>query len=75
MSGSKVTVETPPLGDYRRTHLISLIDSVRDKIIAKGILEEAELNKHREALAQHLKDPATTVIDKLLVQCWGQKTR
>jgi hypothetical protein len=72
---TKVTVETPPLGDYRRTHLISLIDSVRDKIIAKGMLEEAELNKHREALAQHLKDPATTVIDKLLVQCWGQKTR
>ena len=31
--------ETPPPGDYRRTHLISLIDSVRDKIVAKGILE------------------------------------
>jgi SAM-dependent methyltransferase len=72
---TKVTVETPPLGDYRRTHLISLIDSVRDKIIAKGVLDEAKLNEHREALAQHLKDPATTVIDKLLVQCWGQKSR
>lgn len=72
---TKVTVETPPLGDYRRTHLISLIDSVREKIIAKGVLDEATLNEHREALAQHLKDPATTVIDKLLVQCWGQKSR
>jgi len=72
---TKVTVETPQLGDYRRTHLISLIDSVRDKIIAKGVLDEAKLNEHREALAQHLKDPATTVIDKLLVQCWGQKSR
>lgn len=70
----KVTVETPPLGDYRRTHLISLIDSVRDKIIAGGVLDEAKLNEHREALAQHLKDPATIVIDKLLVQCWGQKS-
>jgi hypothetical protein len=29
----KVTVESPPLGDYRRTHLISLIESVRDKIM------------------------------------------
>lgn len=37
---TKVTVETPPLGDYRRTHLISLIDSVRDKILAKGLLNE-----------------------------------
>jgi SAM-dependent methyltransferase len=70
---TKVTVETPPIGDYRRTHLISLIDSVRDKIVAKGMLDNAQLNEHREALAQHLKDPATTVIDKLLVQCWGQK--
>jgi SAM-dependent methyltransferase len=71
---TKVTVETPPLGDYRRAHLISLIDSVRDKIITKGVLDEVKLNEHREALAQHLKDPATTVIDKLLVQCWGQKS-
>jgi SAM-dependent methyltransferase len=70
---TKVAVETPPLGDYRRTHLVSLIDSIRDKIIAKGLLNEAQLNEHREALMRHLSDPATTVIDKLLVQCWGQK--
>jgi len=71
---TRVTVETPQLGDYRRTHLIALIDSVRDKIIAKGLLKETELNEHREALARHLNDPTTTVIDKLLVQCWGQKS-
>jgi|KBSMisStaDraftv2_1062788.scaffolds.fasta_scaffold561739_1 ubiquinone/menaquinone biosynthesis C-methylase UbiE len=69
----KVTVETPALGDYRRTHLISLIDSVRDKVIAMGLLNEVELKEHREALVCHLNDPATTVIDKLLVQSWGQK--
>jgi len=72
---TKVTVATPPVGDYRRTHLISLVDSLRDKIIAKGVLDEAMLNEHRKRLAQHLEDPATTVIDKLLVQCWGQKSR
>jgi len=72
---TKVTVETPPPGDYRRTHLISLIDSVRDKIVAKGVLTELKLEEHREALAQHLSEPTTTVIDKLLVQCWGQKSR
>lgn len=69
----KVTVESPLQGDYRRTHLISLIDSVRDKIISKGVLDEAKLNEHREA--HHLKDPTTTVIDKLLVQSWGRKPR
>jgi SAM-dependent methyltransferase len=72
---TRVTVATPPPGDYRRTHLISLIDSVREKIIAKGVLDEAKLNEHRQALLHHLDDPATTVIDKLLVQCWGQKSR
>jgi ubiquinone/menaquinone biosynthesis C-methylase UbiE len=72
---TKVTVATPPPGDYRRTHLISLIDSVRDKVVAKGVLDEAKLNEHRQVLARHLEDPATTVIDKLLVQCWGQKSR
>jgi hypothetical protein len=72
---TRVTVATPPPGDYRRTHLISLIDSVRDKIIANGVLDESKLDEHRQALLDHLKDPATTVIDKLLVQCWGQKLR
>jgi SAM-dependent methyltransferase len=33
----KITVETPALGDYRRTHLIALIDSIREKVIAKGL--------------------------------------
>jgi hypothetical protein len=70
-----VTVDTPALVDYRRTHLVSLIDSVRDKVIAKGLLTATELKEHREALVRHLDDPATTVIDKLLVQCWGQKPR
>jgi SAM-dependent methyltransferase len=70
---TRVTVETPPIGDYRRTHLISLIDSVRDKIVAKGVLDAATLEGHRTALVEHLRDPATVVIDKLLVQCWGQK--
>jgi hypothetical protein len=27
------------------------------------------------ALADHLADPGTTLIDKLLVQAWGQKPR
>jgi SAM-dependent methyltransferase len=69
----RVSVETPQPGDYRRTHLPALIDSVRAPIIAKGVLSEAALNEHRDALARHLADPATTVIDKLFVQAWGTK--
>lgn len=68
-----VTVATPKPDDYRRTHLISLIDSVRDKVIAGGLVGESELDEHREALLRHLNDPTTVVIDKLFVQSWGRK--
>src|SRR5574340_253125 len=52
-------------GDYRRTHLVALIDSVSDKIVAKGVLTKDELKEHRDALLRHLGDAKTTVIDKL----------
>jgi SAM-dependent methyltransferase len=71
----KVTVETPPIGDDRRTHLVSLIDSVGEKIIAKGLLAEGALREHKEVLIRHLTDPGTTVVDQLLVQCWGEKSK
>ena len=62
-------------GDPRRTHLLSLVDSVKEKIVAAALLSEKELRRHREALGSHLEDAATTVIDKILVQAWGRKTR
>lgn len=65
--------DTSSPGDYRRTHLVSLIDSIRDGVIAEGLLGESELDRHRTELLDHLADPATTVIDKLLVQAWGRK--
>jgi ubiquinone/menaquinone biosynthesis C-methylase UbiE len=68
-----VHAEMAKPNEYRRTHLISLLDSVRHKIIAAGLLEDQQLQDHREALIGHLNDPATIVIDKLLVQSWGQK--
>ncbi len=32
-----------------------------------------ELSDHMAALAKHLADPATTLIDRLVVQAWGIK--
>jgi len=68
-----IDVDTPVPGDYRRTHLVSLIDSLRDKVVALGLLDEKKLADHRAALMQHLEKPDTVVIDKLFVQAWGQK--
>lgn len=63
----------PQPGQYRRTHLLSLIESVRDKAIGSGVISEAELDRHCAALRSHLTHPATVVIDKLLIQSWGRK--
>lgn len=60
-------------GQYRRTHLVSLLESIKGKAFAMGRMDEREFDAHRSALLEHLADPNTVVIDKLLVQCWGRK--
>jgi ubiquinone/menaquinone biosynthesis C-methylase UbiE len=71
--GSRLHAELPHVGQYRRTHLIALIESTRDKIIAMNVLPEPDLDAHVEALRDHLADPTTVVVDKLLMQAWGRK--
>jgi hypothetical protein len=66
---------TPKVAEYQRTHLLSLIESMREPILASRRLTDPELRAHIAALSEHLADPATTLIDKLLVQAWGQKPR
>lgn len=69
----RVQTAVPEPGQYRRAHLLALIESVRGKVVAAGVMDEAELDHHLAALSGHLADPAVLVIDKLLVQCWGHK--
>jgi hypothetical protein len=69
----KVHVEVAKVGEYRRTHLLSLIESMRDLILDSELIKESELRDHMTALSEHLADPGTTLIDKLIVQAWGQK--
>jgi len=71
----KVHVDAVRPGSHRRTHLFSLLDSLRDKIIALGLLSEQELAFHTEALRGHLENSDTVIIDKLHVQAWGRKAR
>ena len=66
-------VEVVQIGDYRRTHLLSLLESMQDLVIATGRITKAELTNHMAALSDHLADPGTALIDKLMVQAWGQK--
>jgi SAM-dependent methyltransferase len=70
---TKIHIGTVNPGEYRRTHLLSLLDVLHEKVVGSGVLTEAQLNEHRAALVDHLKNPSTLLIDKLLVQAWGQK--
>lgn len=70
---TKVHVRAVEVGDRRRTHRLGLLDVTRPKILATGRLTEAEFDAHRAALAEHLADPATLLIDQLFVQAWGVK--
>jgi SAM-dependent methyltransferase len=71
----KAHVEVAQIGEYRRTHLLSLLESMQDQILASGRTTKTELRTHMAALSEHLADPGTTLIDKLILQAWGQKPR
>ena len=61
----KVHVEVAKVGEYRRTH----------SVVTSGRITKAEPKGRMTALSEHLADPETTLIDKLVVQAWGQKGR
>src|ERR1700687_148210 len=70
---TKVHVRTVEVGESRRTHHLSMLEVMHDKILALGKITEQELRDHKKALLQHLSDPDTLLIDRLLVQAWGVK--
>jgi SAM-dependent methyltransferase len=69
----KVHVDAVQPGAYRRKHLLSLLQSLHDKIVSLKLLTDKELTAHKDALAEHLDNPETIVIDQLLVQAWGER--
>lgn len=70
---TKVHVRAVGLSERRRTHRLGILDVSKARILATGRLGEAEFDAHRAALAEHLADPATLLIDQLFVQAWGAK--
>jgi len=66
-------VRLPKICEYQRTHLLAMINSMRELMLASGRIKEAELSAHMAALSDHLSDPATILIDRLIIQAWGQK--
>jgi hypothetical protein len=54
---ARLWAELPQPGQYRRTHLITLVNSMHQKILDMNLMSATDLDAHREALAQHLADP------------------
>jgi hypothetical protein len=54
---ARLWAELPQRGQYRRTHLITPVNSMHEKILDMNLMSATDLDAHREALAQHLADP------------------
>jgi hypothetical protein len=67
-----VHVRAPELGDPRRSHRLGIFQVAKLKILASGLLTESEYEAHIRAIADHLADPATLLIDQLFIQAWGR---
>ena len=61
-------------GESQRTVLLTLVELMREKILALGRFSESEFAEHKNLLLRHLSDPDTLLIDRLLVQAWGRKS-
>ncbi|MFJ8149477.1 methyltransferase domain-containing protein [Streptomyces sp. NPDC096094] len=57
--------------DPYRTLLVDRARLCRSALVEHGLITDAELDDHIEALSQHLADPGTLVVHATLFQAWG----
>jgi SAM-dependent methyltransferase len=62
-----------PMGHPRRTFMLHFAENLRDRILAQGLISEADFNESIATLKRHLEDPATLVLSNLFIQTWGRK--
>jgi len=57
----------------RRPIFLQFVNNLRDRIVAEGLISEAEFADWASSLEHHLSDPETLVVSHLFLQAWGQK--
>jgi hypothetical protein len=60
-------------GHSRRPIFLQFVSNLRERIVAAGLISEAEFAECATALDRHLDDPATLVLSHVFVQAWGRK--
>jgi hypothetical protein len=71
--GVTVRADAYPVGHSRRTIHPDLVQSLRPKLLQRGLLGERELDELDTGVRAHLGDPRTLVIPHLYVLAWGRK--
>ncbi len=60
-------------GHSRRPIFLQFVNNLRERIVAEGLISEAEFASCTAALSRHLDDPMTLVLSHVFVQAWGRK--
>ena len=62
-----------PHGHNRRTIFVDFIQNVRERLVAHGLIADAELSGLVDQVKRHLDDPGTLVVSHIFFQVWGRK--
>ena len=62
-----------PPGNSRRPIFLQFVTNLRERIVAQGLISEAEFGDAIAQLANHLDDSGTLVVSHLFFQAWGRK--
>jgi SAM-dependent methyltransferase len=73
--GVRAYAHTWRAGDLLQTQLLAFTEIARERIRARGLLTEDELQEAMAQLRPHLDSPTTIVIHPMLFQSWGRKAR
>jgi SAM-dependent methyltransferase len=71
--GVEAKADIYPSGHSRRTIRADLVRSMRPKLLARGVVDERELDEIDRAAREHLDDPDTLVMPHLLFWAWARK--
>jgi SAM-dependent methyltransferase len=71
--GVEARADVPPSGHPRRTVMLDILQAMRTKLTARGLLTADELDRLDHAARTHLADPRTMIMPHLSFMAWGTK--
>jgi SAM-dependent methyltransferase len=57
----------------RRPIFLQFVNNLRDRIVAEGLISQAEFAESIASIERHLGEPGTLVVSHLFIQAWGRK--